>query len=282
MTAVRNLDVINNFEPLLSVFCWTFNDRNYIIKCLEGILDQEIDFSIEIIVHDDASDDGTKDILIQYSNKYPGLFSNILNLENKWSKGINVSIPLFSKPRGKYISLLHGDDYWTDRLKLQKQVDFLEKHTNYSFCFHKIHYTQNDKIFGSYYKSPPKNTLYLKQILKEHYVPTSSVVFRKSMLKIPEDIYYEMYFNDICLELYLSINGPVFYFNEIMGVYRNNEKSISNQIKYLIKGRSNLIKMYTKLRSFLNGKSYILVTMLILKNRLGYYKDYFGSNQNLK
>jgi hypothetical protein len=102
------------------------------------------------------------------------------------------------------------------------------------------------------------------------------------MLKIPVDIYTQMYFNDICLELFLSIEGSVFYVNQTMGFYIKNSTSISNQIHYLLKGRSNLIKMYMQLRSSLKGKHYILITKLILKIKLGFLKDYLGLNPTLK
>lgn len=282
MNSIRNKTFNNNDSPLLTIFCWSYNDINFITTCIESVLDQITNFSIEIIVNDDASNDGTQKVLNEYSVKYPGLFNNILNKENNWSKGINVSIPLFNKPKGKYISLLHGDDYWTDPLKLQKQVDCLEKFPNYSFCFHKVNYILNGSSLGNYYTQPDKDILNLKQIIKTHYVATSSVVLRKSMLIIPADIHTQMYFNDICLELFLSIEGPVFYFNQTMGVYRKNSTSISNQIHYLLKGRSNLIKMYIQLRSSLKGKYYILITILIFKIKLGFLKDYLGLNSTLK
>jgi glycosyltransferase involved in cell wall biosynthesis len=282
MTSIRNKKFEENETPILTIFCWTYNDVQFITKCIESVLEQITDFPVEIMVHDDASNDGTKEILIEYSLKYPSLFNNIFNEDNKWSKGINVSIPLFNKPKGKYISLLHGDDYWIDPYKLQKQVNFLESSTNYSFCFHKIHYFNNDLLLGNYYKQPDSETLNLKQMLTNHYVPTSSVVLRKSMLKISEEIYTQMYFNDICLELFLSIEGPVFYFDQIMGVYRKNCSSISNQIQYLLKGRNNLVKMYKQLRTTLKTKYYIIITLIILKVKLGIIKDLLGLNPSLK
>lgn len=282
MNSIRNRIIENNATPVLTVFCWTYNDSSLISKCIESVLDQITNFPVEIIVHDDASTDGTREILIEYSLKYPGLFKNILNEVNNWSKGINVSIPLFHKPKGKYISLLHGDDYWTDPFKLQKQVNLLEKYSNYSFCFHKVNYVENNIILGNYYKEPINKILNLKQIIKTHYVATSSVVFRKSMLKIPKEIYSQMYFNDICLELFLTSKGQVYYFEEIMGVYRKNSSSISNHTKYLLKGRSNLIKMYSQFRTYLKGQHYFLITLIIIKIKIGFIKDYFGLNPTLK
>ncbi len=274
MISVRNRALKCCDKPLLTVFCWAFNDKPFIDRCIEGILNQVTDFQIEIIIHDDASTDGTIDIINKYSFKYPGLFNNILNIENNWSKGINVAIPLFTNPKGKYVALIHADDYWIDPFKLQKQVFFLEKNNDYSFCFHKVNYVKENNVVGNYYESPPYNTLDTMQIIKKHYVATSSVVFRKSMLSIPRKVYSEMFFNDICLEIFLSNKGPVYYFEEIMSVYRSNDSSISNQYVHVKKGRKNLLLMYSALRKYFGKKYFFIFTFLLLKVRLGYVKDF--------
>jgi glycosyltransferase involved in cell wall biosynthesis len=121
--------------PVVSVFSWVFNHKDFIRESIESILKQKTTFPIEIIIHDDASNDGTKNILLEYQKKYPGLFRNILNEENQWSLGNSVMTPLLKEPIGKYIALSHGDDYWTDPHKLQKQVDLLEKNDNASMVF---------------------------------------------------------------------------------------------------------------------------------------------------
>ena len=104
---------------------------------------QKTTFQIEIIIHDDASTDRTAIIVKEYADKYPHLIVPILQTENQWSKGIRPS-PTYVWPsaRGKYIALCEGDDYWTDPLKLQKQVDFLEANTEYGLV-----YTNHHKLF---------------------------------------------------------------------------------------------------------------------------------------
>ena len=112
--------------PVLSVFSWVYNHRDFIRESIESILMQKTNFKVEIIIHDDASNDGTAEIIREYEAKYPQLFNNILQKENQWSQGKSVMTPLFEKPKGRFIALTHGDDYWTDPLKLKKQVEFLE------------------------------------------------------------------------------------------------------------------------------------------------------------
>ncbi len=113
-------------EPLVSICCITYNHEDFIRDAIEGFLMQKTSFPIEIIIHDDASTDNTANIIEEYANKYPDLFVTILQSENQWSKGGGSIYARFVYPRarGKYIALCEGDDYWTDPLKLQKQVDF--------------------------------------------------------------------------------------------------------------------------------------------------------------
>jgi len=119
---------MKDIEPLVSICCITYNHENYIRDAIEGFLMQKTSFPIEIIIHDDASTDNTAQIIKEYEDKYPDLFCNIFQNENQWSKGGGSIYARFLYPqaRGKYIALCEGDDYWTDPLKLQKKVDFME------------------------------------------------------------------------------------------------------------------------------------------------------------
>ncbi|MFW6224817.1 MAG: glycosyltransferase family 2 protein, partial [Bacteroidota bacterium] len=126
-------------QPLVSICCITYNHEKYIREAIEGFLRQKTSFPIEVLLHDDASNDGTSSIIRAYESKYPDLIFPIYQKENQYSKGVKIS-PTYNWPRarGKYIALCEGDDYWTDPLKLQKQVDFLEKNEEYSMCAHDV------------------------------------------------------------------------------------------------------------------------------------------------
>lgn len=132
-----------SIEPVVSIGCITYNHENYIKNAIEGFLIQKITFPVEIIIHDDASTDNTSNIIREYEQKYPNLFINIYQNENQYSKG---NTPIFGnfiypKARGKYIAFCEGDDFWTDPLKLQKQVNFLEANPDYSLTSHEAYYT---------------------------------------------------------------------------------------------------------------------------------------------
>ena len=124
--------------PLVSICCITYNHAQFIQKCLDGFLMQKTNFPIEILIHDDCSTDGTTEIIRDYEAKYPELIFPLYEEENQYQKGKAAEIDFYNyrRARGKYIAYCEGDDYWTDPLKLQKQVDFMEANPEYSVCFH--------------------------------------------------------------------------------------------------------------------------------------------------
>lgn len=125
--------------PLLSIVTITYNHEPFIAKTIEGVLMQQVKFPIELIIAEDCSTDGTRAICQQYAEEYPDLIRLITSESNVGAIANERRAMLAA--RGKYIAFCEGDDYWTDSLKLQKQVDFLEENPDYSVCFHRCkHY----------------------------------------------------------------------------------------------------------------------------------------------
>ena len=114
-------------NPLVSISCVTYNHAPFIRQCLDNFLIQEVNFPFEIVIHDDASTDGTKEIIEEYVSRFPNIVFPKFQQENQYSKGIRGMSFRFNFPRcrGKYIALCEGDDYWIDKDKLQKQVDLV-------------------------------------------------------------------------------------------------------------------------------------------------------------
>ena len=132
------IEEMNNQGIMLTVRTIAYNQEHYIRDCLEGIVKQQTSFKFEAIVHDDCSTDHTADIIREYAKKYPDIIKPIYEEENQYSMGVNsqMNTKMNAFTHGKYIALCEGDDYWTDPTKLQRQVDFLEAHPDYSMCFH--------------------------------------------------------------------------------------------------------------------------------------------------
>jgi len=123
-------------KTLVSVMCITFNHEHYIEQAIQGFLIQETDFPFEIIIHDDASTDKTAEIVREYANKYPEIIRPIFQNENQYSQGKKATSIVAPQCKGKYIAVCEGDDFWTDKEKLQIQVDFLEANPDYVISGH--------------------------------------------------------------------------------------------------------------------------------------------------
>ena len=123
---------------MASINCVTFNHANYIRTALDSFLMQKTDFAFEILVHDDASTDGTSSIIREYAARYPDQVKPLIQTENQYSQGIdNISGAFnFPRARGKYIFMCDGDDYFLSPDKLQKQVDYMEAHPDCTLCIH--------------------------------------------------------------------------------------------------------------------------------------------------
>lgn len=126
----------------VSVIVLTYNHEKYIRQALDSILMQETTFAYEILVGDDASTDGTADILKEYQRKYPNIFR--LFLREKNIGATRNSYELLTSAKGQFLATCEGDDYWTDKNKLQLQVDFLETHKNYIGCAHRFLVVDDD------------------------------------------------------------------------------------------------------------------------------------------
>lgn len=114
----------------VSVFVVTYKHAKYIRKCLDSILSQRVNFKYEIVVGEDCSNDGTREILLEYKEKYPDIFALLLNEKNM---GPNRNVHnVLMHCQGQYLAGCEGDDFWMDEYKMQKQADFLDAHPEYS------------------------------------------------------------------------------------------------------------------------------------------------------
>lgn len=227
-----------NNQIVVSIQCLAYNHAPYIRQCLDGFVMQKTNFRFEAIIHDDASTDGTQDIIREYEQKYPDIIKPIYQKENQYSKGIPGYITdlISSKCKGKYIALCEGDDYWTDPLKLQKQVDFLEDHPDFVICSHDyIKYYQNCQSFANntyYHKlfaNFPQNEYIeytLDNFFERWWTQPLTYVYRNGhyLDKIPRQKY--KYFRDSVLAYYILKEGKGALMPFLGGVYRIQDGGI--------------------------------------------------------
>lgn len=229
---------VNRIEPVVSVTVATYQHVDYIKECLDGILMQETSFLYEVIIGEDGSIDGTQEICKEYAERYPDkirLFIRDRNLSQY--KGENGEITRFNgiwnrmSSRGKYIAWCEGDDYWVDPLKLQKQVEFLEKHLSYGLIYSRVNcFSQaKNKIVRTFGE---KRITTKDLLLRGNAIPTLSVVFRKDLyveyLKEIQPNERQWKMGDYPIWLWISHKASVKFQDEVTGVYRILEESASH------------------------------------------------------
>lgn len=232
---------MKNNENLVSIQCTVFNQKDHIKKCLDGFVMQKTNFKFEVIVYDDCSTDGTRDIIEEYSNRYPETIKTIFPEHNiAKSEGFyKINQLVYNQMNGKYIAFCEGDDYWTDENKLQIQVDYLENHPELVGCFHKsvrkniVNPEAKDIYFPQAVLKNVKEVYTNKDIQKKYFIETCSVMYRFDKYK--EDFlstYPQKIVNgDTYMLNYFSLHGNIGYIDRLMSVKTINNSGIWNSQK---------------------------------------------------
>jgi glycosyltransferase involved in cell wall biosynthesis len=242
---------------LVSVVMITYAHERYIEQAIESVLMQEYNGEIELIVANDNYPDDSDSIIKKIIKEHPR-GSWIMYTNHPENKGMmENSIWALKQAKGKYIALCEGDDYWTDPLKLQKQVDFLETNQDYSMCFHNANRLYQKKEFIRTFHHVEDKDYLINEVFLHWIVPTASIVLRREVLsKINKIIKDKRILNgDIIVVLSAFEYGKVRGFSDAMSTYRVHDGGISqsriseNNIKHLL----NYISHYMLIREkFLN------------------------------
>lgn len=219
-------------EPLVSICCTAYNHVLFIRQCLDGFMMQKTTSRFEVLIHDDASTDGTQNIIREYEERYPDVIKPIYQTENQYSKGIRINLSYnFPRARGKYIAFCEGDDYWTTSDKLQKQVDFLENHSDYVMCSHryKLYFQREEKMEDEI--RPIADLLDgmsydLSFLIRGGWLfQPLSVVFRKSALDLNKFLKYAIHIDAVLFYTLLK-KGKGYCMPDVMGVYRIHDAGV--------------------------------------------------------
>lgn len=215
----------SNTNIMASINCVTFNHGGYIRKALDSFLMQKTDFAFEILVHDDASTDGTGDIIREYEARYPGRVRPLIQRENQYSQGIdNISGAFnFPRARGKYIFMCDGDDYFLSPDKLQRQVDYMEAHPDCTLCIHSARIDLVGRALTENQMRPYRGN---RRITPEEIIDKSSgyamssMAFPARLVKELPDYYVDCPVGDTPLQLIAAAHGYGYYMDEPMSAYR--------------------------------------------------------------
>jgi len=216
--------------PTLSICCAAFNHVDFIKDAVEGFLKQETTFRVEIIIHDDASTDGTADLVKAYSKRYPSLFRSVCQSENQLSLGKKPFQFFMRKAKGEFIALCEGDDYWLEPWKLQRQVDALTEDRSLSMVFHNawVRHVQSDRDFFLN-RGMTKRRFGLKEIiLRNWFIATASIVCRREFYVYPECLHFS-HGGDVILHRMTALRGDILFMDGICSVWRKHPEGMSYQ-----------------------------------------------------
>ncbi|MDD4869214.1 MAG: glycosyltransferase [Kiritimatiellae bacterium] len=237
--------------PVVCISMAAYNQQDFISQAIDGVLVQQADFPVRLFISDDGSTDKTAEICRSYQQKYPDQITLIIAHKNT---DFRICVLLLKKcfsSGAKYIAMCDGDDYWTDPLKLQKQVACLEADSDLAICFHNVDVVYDDgRESQPFVKTKIKEISTIEDLIPRDFIPTCSTVFRNRLFKEFPSWYTEYTFGDWALHFLNAEHGKIAYLDEIMAVYRIHLGGVSSKGDLPDDRRRNLIKSYEEVLKF--------------------------------
>ncbi len=207
-------------SPVVSVLVTAYNHAPFVSRALESVLEQQTDFACEVLVGDDGSTDGTRELIGHFADRYPDRIRPWFHTERLGECG-NLAA-LLGASSGQYVALLDGDDFWISPLKLRKQVSFLDRNGDCAMCCHNALAFYQDGGTDPYLFCPPtipaRSTL--SDLWRGNFVPTCSAMIRRSTISSLPSWYWTMPWGDWPLYVLAAERGRIGYLDEVLGVYR--------------------------------------------------------------
>lgn len=237
-------------KPLVSIVCITYNHINFIENSLNSLLNQITDFPFEIILHDDASTDGTTKVVERYAENYPNIIVPIIQTKNQWSQGKRPAQFTFPIARGQYIAMCEGDDFWVSKDKIQLQFTYMSNNPEATLCFHDTVTTnQQLQVIKFNQHSEVELEFNVSDIINEWFISTQTILFKKApILKgLESNEYFKGVINgDWLIQLISAHHGKVVFLPNILACYRKHPDSLSTQV-----GRDKAYRAMKLIRLFL-------------------------------
>lgn len=221
----------------VSVFLTTYNHAPYIATSIESALNQKTNFDYEILIGEDCSTDGTRDIVKHYEKLHPNKIRAIYHEKNVGGHH-NVDT-LIHAAKGQYLAWLEGDDYWTDPQKLQKQADVLDTHPEIMISTHNTDIVNEDGKFirRMFHRKHPDRITTIKKLIMDNYIQTPSCMFRHGIADITPPWIHSLGLGDWPRHLLLAQHGHIHYMTDVMACYRHTSTGVwhSKDMPYKMK-----------------------------------------------
>jgi len=263
----------------VSVTILTYNQAAFIGQAIESALNQETNFAYEILVGDDFSTDGTREVILDYQKRFPDKVKSVLHPKNLGQNGLFNTIETLKLAKGKYIAPLDGDDYWTSPNKLQRQVNFMESHPDFSACFHNALITYEDgSPAHEVNAADQKAVIDMDDLIGEDeiwFMATSAVLFKNNLMHYP-GWFLKSTSGDIPRYVILAKHGSIGYVPGTMSVYRKNKAGASFKDHYRdARFLRNRVMMYEGINQETNRRYNVSLRLNIAR----YYRMMLDSRQ---
>jgi glycosyltransferase involved in cell wall biosynthesis len=235
--------------PIVSILCITFNHKEYIDDALLGFLTQKTSFPFELVVHDDASTDGTSEVVRSYAAKYPNIIKPVIRKENQYSQGRGATKSSYSYLKGRYVALCEGDDFWFCESKIEQQVSLLEKRPDAVMSGHAT--LTLDIASGKNYDNilADFDGGWVCEHKKLSSMHTSSLVMKRIEYTKSIKEYGDFPGSDEALRMLMSLKGDVIYIPQVMSLYR---KGVEGSWTLRLKDKKMALLNFNKQLSFLD------------------------------
>lgn len=256
-------------HPVVSVHMITYNHEPYIRQAIEGVMMQKTDFEFELVIGEDCSQDKTREICFEYQKRYPDKIRVLwaeVNVNKLGGNGRRTG----ARCRGEFIAYCEGDDYWTDPLKLQKQVDVMRRYPNVGFCFGDSLITEVDgdkkerwtaEAFRpglmnglDFFKTHCFGKAGAKQMGPECFIMTQTVMVRRKIVREAVRRYeifsWRLALGDTTCWLGVSSLSDVYCLKDVLAVYRRTSRGAIGSNGERVHWDSKIVRLYYSVAAF--------------------------------
>jgi len=272
MRPAREREAVRPLKCRVSVLVTAYNHVRFITQAVESTVGQRTDFAYEVVIGEDCSTDGTREILLSLRHKYPDKIRLLLRQRNLGNVA-NLAETLGSC-RGEYVALLDGDDYWTSPAKLQRQVDFLDSHPEFSSCAHDVLIVdESGRIVVDGEPRRRSHVIDLPRMLSSDSVRTASVMFRRGLFAELPSWYRTVLVGDWPLHVLNLRHGNMWYDAHVFAAYRIHSGGLWSSAAFVSR-RLARIDVYHRLNAELGFAHDRLIRRRIARQYLALAEHY--------
>lgn len=215
--------------PKVSVVMLAYNIGRYVETAIRGVLSQQTDYPVQLVIAEDCSTDDTRAICLRYKERYPDRITLLLHEQNM---GLQRNfMDAHRHCTGEYIAICDGDDYWFDRRKLQRMTDFMDANPRYALCFHRVINFYEGDGSKSLSNGGQRTETTLLDLARSNYITNSSSLFRRSYYPTVPDWFADITSCDYAMHVLNAEHGDIYYFRRPMAVYRKHAQGVWSEAK---------------------------------------------------